>query len=57
MAKAEEKRTRVTIAVRVTQAAADAVDAYAEAEDRTRSEIVRRMLTYASRTMPKGWKP
>lgn len=57
VAKAEEKRARVTISVRITRAAAEAVDALAAAEDRGRSDMVRRMLTYAARNMPKGWKP
>lgn len=54
---ARAKETRVTIAVRVSEAGLRAIDERAEEEDRTRSEIVRRMLAYAVWKMPKGWKP
>lgn len=53
----EPREKRVTIAVRITPAAVAVVDQWAEAEDRSRSDMVRRMLTYAARHMPKGWKP
>ena len=47
----------MTIAVRVSEAGLAAIDQRAEEEDRTRSEIIRRMLAYATWKMPKGWKP
>ena len=47
----------MTIAVRISPAGLRAVDKRAEDEDRTRSEIVRRMLAYAAVHMPHGWKP
>jgi hypothetical protein len=53
----KEKEPRVTIAVRVSAAGLRAVDERAEDEDRSRSEMVRRMLAYAVWKMPKGWKP
>lgn len=48
---------RVTIAVRISVAGLRAIDQRAEDEDRTRSEMVRRMLAYAVAKMPKGWRP
>jgi metal-responsive CopG/Arc/MetJ family transcriptional regulator len=51
------KEPRVTIAVRVSAAGLTAIDERAEEEDRTRSEIIRRMLAYAVQKMPRGWKP
>lgn len=48
---------RITIAVRITETAVAWIDATAEVEDRNRSEIIRYMLIYASRNMPKGWRP
>ncbi len=48
---------RITIAVRITETDASWIDTTADAEDRNRSEIIRYMLIYASRNMPKGWKP
>ena len=47
----------MTIAVRVSQAGLAAIDRRADEEDRTRSEIIRRMLAYATAKMPKGWRP
>ena len=34
-----------------------AIDAEIKATGMSRSEVVRRMLAYASRKMPRGWKP
>ena len=53
----ETKEPRVTVAVRISPAGLKDVDKRAEEEDRTRSEMIRRMFTYASRYMPKGWTP
>jgi hypothetical protein len=47
----------VTIAVRISSAGLAAIDRRAEEEDRSRSEIIRRMLAYATWKMPKGWRP
>ena len=52
-----EKEPRVTIAVRISPSGLRAVDQRTEEEDRSRSEMVRRMLAYAAQKMPKGWKP
>jgi hypothetical protein len=48
---------RVTIAVRISQSGLAAVNQRAKDEDRTRSEMVRRLLAYAVWKMPPGWKP
>lgn len=45
------------MAVRVSVAGLRAVDERAEEEDRSRSEMIRRMLAYAVWKMPRGWKP
>jgi hypothetical protein len=48
---------RPTVLVRMSQAAIDAIDKLAAEREITRSEMVRLMLAYAQRTMPKGWRP
>jgi predicted transcriptional regulator len=48
---------RVAVAVRLSPDGLKKVDELAEREDRTRSEMIRRMLAYAAQNMPKGWKP
>jgi len=48
---------RVTVAVRLAEDGLKKVDELAEREDRTRSEMIRRMLAYAAQHMPKGWQP
>jgi len=53
----KEREARVTVAVRISEAGLRAIDERADEEDRTRSEIIRRMLAYATWKMPKGWKP
>lgn len=52
-----EREPRVTIAVRISAGGLRAIDERAEDEDRSRSEMVRRMLAYAVWKMPKGWRP
>lgn len=47
----------MTVSVKVSQTGLTAIDERAEEEDRSRSEIMRRMLAYATWKMPKGWKP
>ena len=51
------REARQAIAVRVSEAGLAAIDRIAEEEDRSRSEVVRRMLAYATWKMPRGWKP
>lgn len=43
--------------VRVSWGAVDLIDQRAADAEVDRSEMVRRMLAYAARNMPKGWKP
>lgn len=52
-----EKEPRITVAVRLSPAGLALVDKRAAEDDRTRSDMVRRMLAYASTHMPRGWKP
>lgn len=48
---------RPQLAVRVAAAGISWLDARAAEEGIRRSELVRRMLVFAERRMPKGWKP
>ena len=43
--------------MRLSQTGIAALNTRARDEDLTRSELIRRMLAYASRKMPQGWKP
>lgn len=52
-----DKDPRVTVAVRISVDGLRAVDDIAAREDRSRSDVIRRMLAYAARHMPKGWRP
>lgn len=45
------------LSVRVAEAGIEAIKKRAETEGVDRSELLRRMLAYAARNMPKGWKP
>jgi hypothetical protein len=46
-----------TIAARLDVDGLAAIDKRAEQEDRTRSDMIRRMLIYAVQNMPRGWRP
>ena len=55
---------RKLVAVKLTEGSRDWIDARALAEGLVkadgkphRSEMIRRMLAYAERHMPKGWQP
>ena len=48
---------RPVITMRLTQTGVDALNTRAREEHTTRSELIRRMLAYATRKMPRGWKP
>lgn len=50
------KPPRTLIALRVSPAAVKHIDSLADREGITRSEMIRRMLSYAVKHMPKGWK-
>lgn len=52
-----EREPRITVAVRLSPDGLKKIDEMAEREDRTRSEMIRRLLAYAAKHMPKGWKP
>lgn len=45
------------LSVRLAKPGVDAIKDRAEDEGVDRSEMLRRMLAYATRNMPKGWKP
>lgn len=45
------------LTARVSKAGVKRIEELAKAESVERSEMVRRMLAYAARNMPKGWKP
>jgi len=47
---------RPTLTFRLTPEAIHRIDLLAEAENVQRSEMLRRMLAYAARHMPKGWQ-
>jgi hypothetical protein len=51
------KEPRVTVAVRIGKGGLAAIDQRAEQEDRTRSDMIRRLLIYAVQNMPAGWRP
>lgn len=48
---------KTVVGVRIADTGIAHIDKLAEAEKVERSEMVRRMLAYAARHMPKGWKP
>lgn len=48
---------RPVLTLRLAQSGIDWIDERAAAEGVQRSELVRRMLAYSVRYMPKGWKP
>ncbi len=48
---------RTLIALRVSPLALENVDMWAETVGVNRSEMLRRMLAYAERTMPQKWRP
>ena len=48
---------RVAVTVRMSPTGLKAIDEAAAREDRTRSDMIRRMLAYAAVHMPKGWRP
>jgi hypothetical protein len=52
-----EAEARVTIAVRVSKSALKMIDEMAEREDRSRSDVIRRLLAYGVWKMPPGWRP
>jgi hypothetical protein len=45
------------VSVWLSDAGREALDARAAQENLTRSDLVRRLLTYAAQRMPRGWKP
>ncbi len=47
---------RPLVAIKLAQDGIDWIDQRATTEDVNRSEMIRRMLAYAQRNMPKGWK-
>lgn len=47
----------MTVAVRIGKGGLAAIDKRAEQEDRTRSDMIRRLLIYAVQNMPRGWRP
>ena len=49
--------SRPTVTFRIKRPGIDALDARAVEESVERSELIRRLLAYALRHMPKGWKP
>jgi hypothetical protein len=53
----DQEESRTVVAVRLHPRAVDAIDEMAMRDDRTRSDTVRRMLAYALRHMPAGWRP
>ena len=48
---------RPTVTIRLSAAGIEKLDELAAVEGVDRSEVMRRMLSYAARHMPKGWKP
>lgn len=48
---------RPTVLVRLAQEGIDWIDQRAADERVNRSEMIRLMLTYAQRHIPKGWRP
>lgn len=53
---ANRKRPRF-VGVWLSETGAQAIEQRVEAEHTTKSEMLRRMLAYATTRMPKGWKP
>ena len=47
---------RPLVAIRLSEAGRDHIDKRAEEDEVNRSEMIRRMLAYASTHMPKGWR-
>jgi hypothetical protein len=45
------------LGVWLSEAGRDAIAEQAKAAGVSKSEVVRRMLAFAARKMPKGWKP
>ena len=45
------------VGVWLSESHADRIALFAEREKVTKSEMLRRMLAYATLKMPKGWKP
>jgi hypothetical protein len=45
------------LSVRVAKQGVEAITNRSEAEAVDRSEMLRRMLAYATQNMPRGWKP
>ena len=52
-----DSQRRVAVSFRIARPGLARVDDRAVVEHVERSEMIRRMLAYALRTMPKGWKP
>ena len=48
---------RPQVAIRLSEAGVEHIDQRAAEQGVNRSEMIRRMLAYASAKMPKGWKP
>jgi metal-responsive CopG/Arc/MetJ family transcriptional regulator len=48
---------RPLVAIKLSQDGIDWIDQAAEEAEVNRSEMIRRMLAYAQRHMPKGWTP
>lgn len=53
---ANRKRPRF-VGVWLSEPGARAIEQRVEAEQTTKSDMLRRMLAYATSKMPKGWKP
>lgn len=48
---------RVMLTARISKAGIERIKEMAEADSVERSEMVRRMLAFAARNMPRGWTP
>ena len=48
---------RPLVAIRLSEQGIEHIDERAAEVEVNRSEMIRRMLAYAQRHMPKGWKP
>lgn len=48
---------RPIVNVRISQAGIDRVDGLAKEADVNRSEMIRRLLAYGVRHMPRDWRP
>jgi len=51
------REPRPAINIRLSKDGLTALDLRAKAEARTRSDMIRLMLKYATEKMPKGWTP